>query len=263
MSVLNEICTKKQDHVQACKAQLSLEDVKIKAQENVTKQRFRASILDKNSSNQVALIAEVKKASPSHGLIREDFDPVTIARQYTEAGATCLSVLTDAPYFQGHDTYLQQIRAVTDLPLLRKDFMIDPYQIYESRILGADCILLIMAALSDAQAQEMGAITAELGMDVLCEVHDEEELQRAIDLEFNIIGINNRNLKTLDVSLRRGLDMAQNLPKDVTRIAESGIHTHDHIRMYQNAGFHGFLVGESLMRQPDIITATRTLLGNT
>ena len=141
--------------------------------------------------------------------------------------------------------------------------MIDPYQIYESRILGADCILLIMAALSDAQAQEMGAITAELGMDVLCEVHDEEELQRAIDLEFNIIGINNRNLKTLDVSLRRGLDMAQNLPKDVTRIAESGIHTHDHIRMYQNAGFHGFLVGESLMRQPDIITATRTLLGNT
>ena len=167
------------------------------------------------------------------------------------------------PYFQGHDTYLQEIRQATDLPLLRKDFMIDPYQIYESRILGADCILLIMAALSDTQAEEMSGIASELGMDTLCEVHDEKELQRAIDLKFNMIGINNRNLKTLDVSLERGLAMAKDLPSDVTRIAESGIHKHEHISMYQSAGFHGFLVGESLMRQPDIATATKTLLGKT
>ncbi|HIF26797.1 MAG TPA: indole-3-glycerol phosphate synthase TrpC [Micavibrio sp.] len=263
MSVLNEICTKKQDHVEACKSQRPLTEVITESKNNKTQQRFRKRILDKASSNKVALIAEVKKASPSHGLIREDFDPVKIARIYSESGAACLSVLTDVPYFQGHDTYLQEIRQATDLPLLRKDFMIDPYQIYESRILGADCILLIMAALSDTQAEEMSGIASELGMDTLCEVHDEEELQRAIDLKFNMIGINNRNLKTLDVSLERGLAMAKDLPPDVTRIAESGIHKHEHITMYQSAGFHGFLVGESLMRQPDIATATKTLLGNT
>ena len=263
MSVLNEICTQKQDHVEACKSQRPLTEVITESKNHTIQQRFRKSILDRASSNKVALIAEIKKASPSHGLIREDFDPVKIARIYSESGATCLSVLTDMPYFQGHDTYLKEIRQTTDLPLLRKDFMIDPYQIYESRILGADCILLIMAALSDTQAEEMSGIANELGMDTLCEVHDEKELQRAIDLKFNMIGINNRNLKTLDVSLERGLALAKDLPPDVTRIAESGIHKHEHITMYQSAGFHGFLVGESLMRQPDIATATKTLLGNT
>ena len=263
MSVLNEICTKKQGHIDICKSNIPLAAIIAEAKNNVTKQKFRKNILEKTSKNEIALIAEVKKASPSHGLIRKDFDPVNIARIYTDAGATCLSVLTDEPYFQGHDKYLQDIRQVTQLPLLRKDFMIDPYQIYESRFLGADCILLIMAALTNTQAEEMRGIAEELGMDTLCEVHDAEELHRAIELNFDMIGINNRNLKTLEVSLDRGLELAKNLPATVTRIAESGIHNHDHIAIYQEAGFHGFLVGESLMRQPDISTATKTLLGNT
>lgn len=263
MSVLNEICTLKKEHVKACKSVKSLNKVKEESENAKTKQRFRKSILDKALKKDVALIAEVKKASPSHGLIREDFDPVKIAKIYTEAGATCLSVLTDTPYFQGHDSFLEAIREATPLPLLRKDFMVDPYQIYESRILGADCILLIMAALTNAQAEEMAGIAYELGMDVLCEVHDEDELQRAIDLNFEMIGINNRNLKTLEVSLEQGMKLAKQLPQDTTRIAESGIHKHEHIAMYQDAGFHGFLVGESLMRQEDISAATKTLLGNT
>lgn len=261
MSVLNEICAKKKDHIDTQKSKISFYDLKLKAQENLTKQIFRKAILAKALNNKVALIAEVKKASPSHGVIRKNFAPVSIATAYKTAGATCLSVLTDTPYFQGDDSCFKQIRSKVDLPMLRKDFMIDPYQIYESRVLGANCVLLIMAAITDMQAQEMAGIASELGMDVLCEIHDEEELTRAADMKFDMIGINNRDLKTLDVSLQRGLDMVSMLPPDTLKIAESGIHTHDQIQMYMDRGFHGFLVGESLMRKDDIEEATRALLG--
>lgn len=259
MSVLNQICTDKKDHVKLKKSETPLKEIKAVLSDIETTSCFKSSI-DQKSTDTIALIAEVKKASPSRGVIRADFDPVKIAQAYENAGATCLSVLTDEPYFQGHDSYIKLVKDNCQLPVLRKDFMIDPYQVYEAKYLGADCILLIMAALEDAQAEDLYHIAKEIGLDVLTEIHDGEELERAINLDVEMIGINNRNLKTLEVTLDTSIQLAEQMPDYVTRISESGIYTHDDIKMLTEYDFKGFLVGESLMRQDNLESAVKTLL---
>ena len=209
------------------------------------------------------LIAEIKRASPSAGVIREDFDPVQLAKTYAAAGATCLSVLTDKPYFQGEAEHLRAARGAVGMPVLRKDFMLDPWQIYESRAMGADCVLLILAALSDARAREMEELARALDMDVLAEVHNRHELDRALGLETQLIGINNRDLKTLRTSLEITEELAPHVPSDRFLIAESGIRTHADVLRLADAGANCFLVGESLLRHADVGQATRALLGKT
>ena len=222
---------------------------------------FGAALKHAVAGDGYGLIAEVKKASPSAGPIRPDFDPAAIARAYAEAGATCLSVLTDEPYFGGTAEHLAQARAATELPVLRKDFMLDPWQIYEARLMGADCVLLIMAALTDALARELEEVARSLDLDVLAEVHDRRELDRALGLQTQLIGINNRNLKTLRTDLATTAELAPHVPGDRFLVAESGIRSHDDVRRLADSGARCFLVGESLLKQPDIAAATRALLG--
>lgn len=259
VTVLDQICADKKDHIAGQKHIRSQNDLERLLQDQTPIRGFIDALKNKDQ-DQIALIAEVKKASPSKGVIRADFDPVEIAGIYEASGAACLSVLTDEPYFQGHDDYFTAIRGAVSLPMLRKDFMITPYQIYESRVLGADCILLIMACLSDAQAEELYTLSKSLGMDVLVEVHDAEELERALLLNPDMVGVNNRNLKTLDVDLKTGLDLSDKMPKDTLRVAESGLYSHDDIQKFKHANYNAFLIGESLMREENISAAVKNIL---
>lgn len=258
-NVLEKICADKRIHIATQKAKRTYNDLERLLKDCPPTRGFITTIHQKHAHG-AALIAEVKKASPSKGIIRADFDPVAIAKIYEENGAACLSVLTDIPYFQGHDDYFTAIRATVKLPMLRKDFMVDPYQILESRLLGADCILLIMACLSDAQAQELYALATSLNMDTLFEVHDADELNRAMALGPKMLGVNNRNLKTLDVDLQTGLDLATHIPDTVLKVAESGLYTPQDLQTFKSAGYNTFLIGESLMREDDIAKAVQTLL---
>lgn len=261
-NILEKICNTTRTEVARRKSQTTLEDLKAQIKQAEAPRGFLSALKAKAAENKPGLIAEVKKASPSKGLIRADFDPAQIAKAYERAGAACISVLTDAPYFQGHDDYLKQVKETCALPVLRKDFMVDPYQIYESRALGADCILIIMAALSDDEANELHTIAQNLGMDALIEVHDEPELNRALKLKPGMIGINNRNLKTLEVDIQTSYQLTKTIPQDCLKIAESGIDGPQTLSDLQKNGFDAFLVGESLMRQDNIETATRKLIGN-
>lgn len=258
-TVLEKICARKAEHVEEKKKSTSLEELKERILRAPQPKGFIKAI---KAQNGPALIAEVKKASPSKGIIREDFDPTNIAGIYEDNGATCLSVLTDEPYFQGCDDYLLSVKKHVNIPALRKDFMIDPYQIYESRALGADCILIIMAALSDEMAKEIYALATSLNMDALVEVHNEEELERSLQFNPEMIGVNNRNLKTLEVDIQTSLDLLPLIPSSAVKIAESGISKASTIKEFTAAGYNAFLVGESLMRQDDIAAATRSLLEN-
>lgn len=260
-NILHNICDEKWEAVKEQKAVISEQSLRDKLAEALPVRPFHQALKDKLEEGYFGLIAEIKKASPSHGMIREDFDPVTIAKAYEEAGAACLSVLTDKPFFQGANEYLTAAKAITSLPVLRKDFILDPYQVVEARSIGADCILLIVAALSNAQARELEAAALELGMDVLVEVHNQEELERAFQLQTRLLGINNRNLKTLEVDLATTETLAKLVPAEYTLVSESGIATHMEVLRMATAGVHCFLVGEALMREADIIGATRALLG--
>ena len=258
--VLAEICAKKRAHVARAKAALSEAALLAGLAEAPPLRPFAAALDRQLAKGRYGLIAEIKKASPSAGLIRSDFDPPKLAQAYEEGGASCLSVLTDTPYFQGSDDDLSSARREVRLPVLRKDFILDPYQILESRRIGADCVLLIMAALSDAMAAELAATAAELGLDVLAEVHDGAELERALRLGVRMIGINNRNLKTLETDLGTTVRLAPEVPSDHIVVAESGIRRPEDLDRLGAAGARCFLVGETLLREPDLTAATRRLL---
>jgi indole-3-glycerol phosphate synthase len=260
--VLAKICTDKRAHVARRKTERPLGDVIAAARAADPPRGFADRLTAELAQGRYGLIAEIKKASPSKGLIRADFDPAALARAYESGGATCLSVLTDEPYFQGRDEFLAATRTAVDLPVLRKDFMLDPYQIVEARALGADCVLLIMAALEDAQAAELEDAALEHGMDVLVEVHDDAELDRALKLKARLVGINNRNLKTLAVDLATTEQLAPRVPRERLVVAESGVYTPADLARMHKAGAGIFLVGESLMRQADVAAATRALLAH-
>jgi indole-3-glycerol phosphate synthase len=257
---LAEICNAKREHVARRKAELPL--AKLEAELPAEAPRgFARALAAAHTAGRPALIAEIKRASPSKGLIRADFDPAGLARAYAAGGAACLSVLTDEPYFQGRGRYLGDARAAAPLPALRKDFMLDPWQIVESRWLGADAVLLIMACLDNARAGELARTAVGLGMDVLVEVHDEAELDRALALPGTLLGVNNRDLRTLRVDLATFECLAPRVPADRVLVAESGLHGHADLARMARAGARAFLVGESLMRERDVAAATRRLLG--
>jgi indole-3-glycerol phosphate synthase len=260
MNKLEEICAAKREEVAARKALATLDDLDRAALGAGAPRGFRYALEAKARAG-FGLIAEIKKASPSKGLIRPDFRPAEHALAYQQGGAACLSVLTDAPYFQGHEDYLMDARAACDLPVLRKDFMIDPWQVAESRALGADAILIIVAALDNVVMAEIEAAATERDMDVLVEVHDEAELQRAARLRSRLIGINNRDLKTFRTDLATTERLAPLAPEGALLVAESGINTHADLERLAQCGVRSFLVGESLMRQDDVAQATRELLG--
>jgi indole-3-glycerol phosphate synthase len=246
--ILKRILDKKVEEVAKRKLGMTIANLQEIAEAVEKPRGFYNALQEKVLAKKPAIIAEIKKASPSQGVIREDFQPVAIGQDYAMNGASCLSVLTDQSFFQGAEVYLQMVRERCPLPVLRKDFMIDPYQIYEARALGADCILLIVSALSDGQMQELSDTATQLGMDVLVEVHDAEELQRALKLDTRLIGINNRNLRTFETSLQTTLDLKAKIPADRIIITESGIHTHDDVQLMLDNGIYAFLVGEAFMR---------------
>jgi indole-3-glycerol phosphate synthase len=259
--VLARICTDKRAEVAAEKTTRSIDALRQEIAGRAGPTRGFGYALKAAAAGRYALITEIKKASPSSGLIRADFDPVALAKAYEAGGAACLSVLTERKHFQGEPAHLKAARAAVSLPVLRKDFIIDPWQVYESRAMGADCILLIMAALTDAQARELEQIALSLDLDVLVEVHDHDELDRALLLETSLIGINNRNLKTLETDLTTTVTLGPLVPPDRFLIAESGIRNTADLRLLSAVGPQGYLVGESLIRQADVAEAVRVLLG--
>jgi indole-3-glycerol phosphate synthase len=260
MSVLKQICDDKREHVRTRSEDIPLSQLEDKIQHLFPPRDFRQAIAGKKESGKIALIAEIKRASPSRGVLRWDFDPAEIAKTYGTAGATCLSVLTDTPYFHGKDEHIEDVKSVSALPVLRKDFIIDPYQIYESRAIGADCILLILAALEPDQARELYGIAKNLSLDALVEVHNMEEIELALDFDADMIGVNNRDLETLTVDLQTALDLVGALPENIVKVAESGIRTHEQVEKLYDAGFNAILVGEHFMREEDIHTAVCQLL---
>ena len=249
--ILNKILATKKIEVAAAMLKNPLEQLREEAYAQPDPRDFVGNIVKKLDADKAAVIAEIKKASPSKGMIRADFNPAQIAKSYEASGAACLSVLTDVEYFQGSADYLKQARAACKLPVLRKDFMIDPYQIVEARAMGADCILLIVAALELRQMQTLEEVAHDLGMAVLVEVHDGDELELALQLETPLIGINNRNLRTFDVTLQTTLDLLEKCPDDRLVVTESGIFTAEDVALMRSNNVHTFLVGEAFMRQPD------------
>jgi indole-3-glycerol phosphate synthase len=249
--ILQTILARKREEVAARVKQVPLDEIIARAQQAQPVRGFFNAIESRAANQLPAVIAEIKKASPSKGMLRENFDPVAIAKSYAANGATCLSVLTDTDFFQGSDAYLIQARAACTLPVLRKDFMIDPYQVYEARAMDADCILLIVAAVDDAMLTELLELAQQLGMDVLVEVHDEAELERALASGATLIGINNRSLHTFETSLQTTLSMLDQVPEDRLLVTESGIHTPEDVRLMIDNGVYAFLVGEAFMRAED------------
>lgn len=260
-NILEEIYQHKLIEVRARKKEVSVQEIcaQIKCGKNEPK-NFLAALKNKDEKGEVGLICEIKKASPSHGIIREDFDHLKIAQTYADNGATCLSILTDEKYFQGKNEYLQEVRAIVDLPILRKDFIVDTYQIYEAKMLGADCILLIVAMLPDEKLIELEKCAFDAGLSVLIEVHSEEELQRASKLKSKLIGINNRDLKSLKVDLQTSLNLCKQVPSDYVLISESGIKDRLDVELLQQAGINCFLIGEHFMRQKNIAKALKEIL---
>lgn len=263
--ILNKIVAVKHEEIAAAQKRKPLETVRFDAESRVLTRDFEGALRNKINAGQAAVIAEIKKASPSKGVLREDFIPADIAQSYAEGDgktqAACLSVLTDRQFFQGSPDFLKQARASCDLPVLRKDFMVDPYQVYEARSMGADAILLIAACLDDVQMAELEALALSLNMAVLVEVHDREELKRALKLKTPLLGINNRNLRSFEVTLQTTLDMLPEVPADRLLITESGILSRADVRLMRDANVHGFLVGEAFMRAPDPGLALAELFG--
>ena len=248
MNILDEIVSKKRTRVSEAKSIVSIEDI----QNQLAKSSSLKSNFKKNLENQAqAIIAEIKKASPSAGIIAEDFNPILKAQEYEKMGARALSILTEEDFFQGSNEVLQDVKKVTNLPILRKDFIIDDYQIYESKLIGADCILLITSILSDSQIEEYVSTAEAINLDVLIEVHDEEELARVSKFHNALIGVNNRNLKSLEINLNNSINLNKNLTNDYILIAESGIKTSDDIKKFNSTGIYNFLIGESLLKSKD------------
>ena len=257
--LLNKILKRKLEEIEERRAQTSIADLKVRVANADSCRGFINAIINKHRNHEPAVIAEIKKASPSKGLIRKHFDPASIASSYQQGGAACLSVLTDIDFFQGSDEYLQEARAACELPVIRKDFIIDPYQVYEARAIDADCILLIVAALEDAQLTELTGLAHELEMDVLMEVHDITEMQRALRQDVKLIGVNNRNLQTFETRLETSLDLIDSITDDHILVTESGIHSVEDVDLMLASGIHTFLVGEAFMRTPDPGATLKTM----